>query len=74
METIGSDIFEMRHIIVDEKGKLLVDKAAVQAGKNPTKPIAEYQLQQIPGSKVTCMTQNPERHEDVVIGSKDTLL
>ena len=32
LETVGSDIFEMRHIIVDEKGKLFVDKAAVQAG------------------------------------------
>jgi hypothetical protein len=45
LETIGSDIFEMRYIIVDEKGKLFVDKAAVQAGQKPTKPIAEYQLQ-----------------------------
>jgi hypothetical protein len=35
----------MRHIIVDEKGKLFVDKGAVQAGQKPSKPIAEWQLQ-----------------------------
>jgi hypothetical protein len=34
----------MRHIIVNEKGKLFVDKAALQAGQKSTKPIFEYQL------------------------------
>lgn len=59
LATIGKDIFDLKHILVDEKGKLIVDKIPqLQQNKKAIKvekPLAEIQLKLIPGSKVTCL-------------------
>lgn len=76
LATLGKDIFDLRHIIIDEKGKLIVDKIAQQnkQSKKEEKYIAEWDLSLIPGSKVTCMVQNALKQNEVAIGTKDTLL
>jgi len=58
----GKDVFDLKHIIAQENGKLFVDQAApsskVKKESSAVKPIAEWQLKMVPGSKVTCMGQN----------------
>jgi WD40 repeat protein len=73
--TLGKDIFDLRHIIIDEQGKMIVDKIAQGASdKKQTGPIAEWQLTLQPKGKVFCMAQNPFKPEEVAVGFKDTLL
>lgn len=59
--SIGTNIFNVRHVIVDEAGKLLVDNVSQQVSKKDkeVKPIHEWQLTMVAGSKVKCLTQNP---------------
>lgn len=68
--TWGKDVFDIKHIIVDEKGKLVVDKIS----EKKYKPSAEFQLALVPGAKVSCLAQNVWSPSQVVIGCKDTLL
>lgn len=66
--TLGKDVFELRHVLVTEKGRMIVDKV------NDKKFIAEWQLPLLTGSKVTCSLQNPHSNNQVAVGCKDTLL
>ena len=43
--SIGKDIFDLRHIMVDEAGKVIIDKAGhevAQKGKKEEKALAEW--------------------------------
>jgi hypothetical protein len=66
--TLGKDIFDLSHVLVSEKGRMVVDKV------NDKKFIADWQLPMLSGSKVTCMLQNPYSSNQVAVGCKDTLL
>jgi hypothetical protein len=48
--SLGKDIFDLRHILVDEKGRMVVDKLSQ---KKP-EYIADWQVSLIAGSKVSC--------------------
>lgn len=57
LASIGSDLFNLRHVVVDEAGKMLVDKLSQQMqGKTKEKPIHEWKLNLIAGSTVKCLT------------------
>jgi len=55
LASIGSTVFDLKHVVVMQNGRVLVDQAQNEAKKVKSKPVAEWQLQMVPSSKVTCM-------------------
>ena len=39
LATIGKDIFDLRHILIDEKGKLIIDRCSQADSKKSTKEL-----------------------------------
>lgn len=80
--SIGQTVFDLKNVIVMENGKMIIDQAQNEAPKkkksaeatSASSSLTSWQLSMVPGSKVTCMSQNPFQRSKFVVGFKDTLL